>query len=245
VFPILFESSYFTLYSYPLFMGLAWGVAFAFTRFLFEKNSIDSDVLKPLFVLEFISTWIGAKIFFLWFSSEGKFTEYIYADNFWLGGGFVFYGGLIFGLVAFLLYSLVFKKFPFVHTKFLAPGLAIGHGIGRLGCFLTGCCYGSQCDLPWAIHLHGEFRHPVQLYEAAGLFFIAWLAMKWIRKNKSGFYVFTRYLLAYSILRFFVECFRGDLIRGVLGLNLSTSQWVSISLFSIILIAVFLKRKNE
>lgn len=222
-------------------MGLAWGVAFAFSRYLFEKNALDSNVLKPLFILEFFSTWIGAKIFFLWFSAAGKFSEYIYADNFWLGGGFVFYGGLVFGLIAFLFYSLVLKKFPFSYTKFLAPGLAIGHGIGRLGCFLAGCCYGSQCDLPWSVHMHGEFRHPVQLYEAIGLFAIAWLAMQWLHKSKSGFYVFTRYLITYSVLRFIVECFRGDIVRGIF-LNLSTSQWVSICLLFTAMFAIGIEK---
>lgn len=223
-------------------MGLAWGVAFAFTRYLFEKNSLNSDVLKSLFIIEFFASWVGAKVFFLWFSSEGKFSEYVYAENFWLGGGFVFYGGLIVGLLAFIVWSLVFKKFPFNQTKFLAPGVGIGHGIGRIGCFLTGCCYGSQCELPWAVHMHGEFRHPVQLYEAFGLFFIAWLTLRWIAQQKSAFYVFTRYLISYSILRFFVESFRGDLVRGMHGLNLSTSQWISVALLLITFIVMGMEK---
>ena len=229
--PILFESSYFTLFSYPLFMGLGWGAAYAFTRALFEKYSLDSKSLQLVFITSFVTSWIGAKIFFLWFSAQGKFTEYLYADNFWLGGGFVFYGGLIFTLIAYLILTLGLKKFPFSYSKFLAPGLALGHGIGRVGCFLTGCCFGSVCDLPWSVHMHGEFRHPVQLYEAFGLFFLVYLMLKFIQQKRSNLFIFTRYLMYYSVLRFVVEFFRGDTVRGVHGLSLSTSQWVSVGLF--------------
>ncbi len=229
--PILFETTFFTLYAYPLFMGLSWGVAYYLSRYIFEKNNIETKSLTALFGLEFISSWLGAKVFFLWFSSQGHFYQYLAAENFWLGGGFVFYGGLIFGLITFFIFTLGLKKFPFSRAKYLAPGLGMGHAIGRLGCFLTGCCYGVQCDLPWAIHAHGEWRHPVQLYEASGLFMLAWFCLRWINQNKSNLYIFSRYLMFYSILRFTVEFFRGDTVRGIHRWDFSTAQWTSIGIF--------------
>jgi phosphatidylglycerol:prolipoprotein diacylglycerol transferase len=159
-------------------MGLAWGVGFYLTQYLFENQNLDSKPILPVFCGIFLTSWIGAKAFFLLVSSEHKIYQYVYAQSFWLGGGFVFYGGLIFGLAFYFIWSLWFKKFPFNESKFLIPGLVFGHGIGRIGCFFTGCCFGSQCDLPWAVHMHGEWIHPVQLYEAFGLFIIGYFTLK-------------------------------------------------------------------
>lgn len=229
--PVLFESSAFTLYAYPLFMGLAWGIGFYLSRYLLEKHDIDSSSLVKLVVGVFITSWVGAKVFFLVVSSEHKVYQYLYNDNFWLGGGFVFYGGLIFGLAYYFIYSLWLKKFPFEHSKYLVPGIVFGHAVGRVGCFFTGCCYGTQCDLPWAVHMHGEWIHPVQLYEAFGLFAIGYFTLKWVEAKRSNLFIVTRYLLFYSVLRFVVEFFRGDKIRGVYWYELSTSQIISLAIF--------------
>lgn len=242
VLPVLFESSFFTLYAYPLFMGLSWGVGFYLTRYLFELFQLDTKPLLPLFGGIFATSWIGAKVFFLIVSSEHKVYQYLYADEFWLGGGFVFYGGLIFGLIFYFIYSLWFKKFPFRESKILVPGLVFGHAIGRIGCFFTGCCFGTQCDLPWAIHMHGEWIHPVQLYEAFGLLGIGFIVLKWVKQKKENFFVITRYLMFYSLLRFVVEYFRGDLIRGVYWFDLSTSQMISLALFIGTIAAVYTKK---
>lgn len=226
-------------------MGLAWGVGYYLTRYLFEENNINIKSLQSLFVGVFITAWVGAKVFFLIFSSEQKVNQYLYADEFWLGGGFVFYGGLIFSLVFYFLYSLYFKKFDFKHSKFLAPGLVIGHAVGRIGCFLAGCCYGTQCDLLWAIKMHDEFRHPVQLYESMGLFIIGFIALSWIKNKKDNIFVITRYLIYYSALRFVIENFRGDKIRGLHMLDFSTSQVIALAMFSGAIMAVIFQKFSQ
>lgn len=226
-------------------MGLAWGVGYFLTQHLFDKYKEDSVSLFKLYVGIFISAWIGAKIFFLLFSSQNKMSQYLYADAFWLGGGFVFYGGLIFGLIYFLVYSLWLKKFNFQKSYLLVPGLAFGHAIGRIGCFLTGCCFGSQCDLPWAVSMSGHARHPVQLYEAIALFILGYFALKGIQKKQSNLLLITNYLLAYSLVRFGLEFYRGDEIRGVFWLGLSTSQIISLGLFLITLaVKIFIRRER-
>lgn len=226
-------------------MGLAWGIGFYLTRYLFENHHLDTKPLLPLFAGIFITSWIGAKVFYLIVSSEHKFYQYLYADSFWLGGGFVFYGGLLFALAFYFTWSMWLKKFPFNESKFLVPGLVFGHAIGRVGCFFTGCCFGSQCDLPWAVHMHDKWIHPVQLYEAFGLFMIGYFILKWANGKKENVFVITRYLLFYSLLRFIVEYFRGDKIRGVYWLELSTSQMISLTIFVVTIVVLHIEKRKK
>ena len=231
MYPVLFSSDFFTLYSYPLFMGLAWGVGYFLTLAQFEKAGLDAKHLTPLFLGVFISAWIGAKVFFLLVTPAPQAEKYLLANYFWLGGGFVFYGGLIFGLAFFLIFSLWLKKFSFKQSFLLVPGLVFGHAIGRIGCFLAGCCYGSQCDLPWSMTLEGVHRHPVQLYEAVYLVLFGIYALRSARGGSLRSSIASLYLIYYSIGRFVLEYFRGDDIRGLFWLNLSTSQYISAFLF--------------
>ena len=233
MYPILFSSDFFTLYSYPLFMGLAWGVGYFLTIAQFEKASISPKQLIPLFVGIFVSAWIGAKVFFLLVTPSHLIEKYFFANYFWLGGGFVFYGGLIFGLIYFLIFSLWFKKFDFKKSYLLIPGLVFGHALGRIGCFLAGCCYGSQCDLPWRMTIEGIHRHPVQLYEAIYLLVFGIFILRSSKKEQLKSSIASIYLIYYSLGRFILEYFRGDDIRGVFWLNLSTSQYISVLLLLI------------
>jgi phosphatidylglycerol:prolipoprotein diacylglycerol transferase len=234
MFPLLFDSPYFTLYAYPLFMGLAWGFGYFYTQYIFDKENLNSKPLLILFLGLFFSSFLGAKLFFLWFSSGHKIYQYLYANYFWLGGGFVFYGGLIFGLAYYIYYSLVLKRFDFGKSYLLLPGLVFGHAIGRIGCVLAGCCFGSLSDLPWAIKINNELRHPVQIYEASALVAIGLIITLFIKKKKSNIFITTFYLVTYSAIRFILEFFRGDTIRGVSAYSLSNSQLISVVIILVV-----------
>jgi prolipoprotein diacylglyceryltransferase len=86
VLPIIFQTDYLTLFSYPLFMGLAWGFGYFFTIDLLEKYQVPKKGFSLLYLGIFLFSWIGAKLFFLAFSSGPKIYQYIYANYFWLGG---------------------------------------------------------------------------------------------------------------------------------------------------------------
>jgi phosphatidylglycerol:prolipoprotein diacylglycerol transferase len=123
----------------------------------------------------------------------------------------------------------------------LAPGVAIGQAIGRLGCFAAGCCYGRAADVPWAVTFHDVYAtrqvgtpidtplHPTQLYESAATLAI-FIFLRWLsgRKRFDG-QVTLAYILLYAVARFVIEFYRGDAARGmVLGGWLSTSQFIAI-----------------
>lgn len=221
--PVLFHFLNYSVFSYPLFVGISFGLAYLVSKYLILNNSGSVKGFNKLFIGIFISSWLGAKAFYLLHSSD----QYISSLSFWFGGGLVFNGGLIFASVFTLIYCLVLKKFDFNSLAWAIPALPLAHAFGRIGCFLTGCCYGSICDLPWKIYLHGEFRHPVQLYEAFANLIIFLILLKIQKRSKKLTLYF--YFISYGFIRFILEFFRGDLIRGSFS-NFSSSQWSSIAI---------------
>lgn len=223
--PILYQSPEFILYSYPLMMGLGWGVAYQIFFGLLPAD-YPKKYAQLLYWGLFLSAWIGSKFFFLLTLPRDISSNLMIESSFWVGGGFVFYGGLIFGILFLILFKLL--KLPLTQASFwpLIPALTFGHAIGRLGCFLAGCCYGKESDWIWSIHLHGSNRHPTQLIEALGLFGIGFYLLKSIQPKPR---LLAIYLLSYGLLRFGVELLRGDLIRGSWGL-MTPSQWISLGL---------------
>lgn len=220
--PILFSLFDNPIYSYPLLMGIGWGLGLNSAKQIWIKDKQEHKVFNIVFIGAFIFSWIGAKVFFLLFSSPDKIVEYGTEINFWLGGGFVFYGGLVFALLYMLIFSYFSRTFKLIDLSLFIPALLLAHSIGRIGCFLAGCCFGKQCPL-------GALdNYPVQLMESASLFLLYYSSNIMIQRGKK-FQVIILYLCGYSTLRFMLEFLRGDGIRG-LHYGLSTSQWVSLSL---------------
>jgi phosphatidylglycerol:prolipoprotein diacylglycerol transferase len=154
-------------------------------------------------------------------------------------GGLVFYGGLIGATLAGAIYVRA-KKLPFLRlADALAPSIALGSVFGRIGCLMTGCCYGAHCDLPWAIRFpeehetHGTPVHPTQLYDSfANL--LLYLGLAWLyRRRKFDGQVFATFLIGYAVLRFVVEMFRGDYQPGEFHAGMTPGQVVSVAIFAI------------
>lgn len=151
--------------------------------------------------------------------------------------GLVFYGGLIGGAGAAWGYCRAWKV-PLARAADAgAPGLALGHAVGRIGCLLAGCCYGTPVDpsFPLAVNLAGTTRHPTQLYEAAGLALLAAAtALMPARVTRRAGATFLVYLGGYALLRVVVEHWRGDDVeRGfVIPSVLSTSQALAVAMLA-------------
>lgn len=155
--------------------------------------------------------------------------------------GFVFYGGLIGVLLMLLLYCR-HMDIPFLEfTNVVAPVIPFIHGIGRIGCFLGGCCYGIEYDGPLHIvfpynefvpDLGGVPRFPIQFVECAINLLIFAVLYYLSRKPVRPGLMLGLYLITYSVVRFSLEFLRGDVERGFF-LNLSTSQWISLLLLPV------------
>lgn len=225
--PVLLQWQGTTVYAYPLFIGLSWGLGYRLAEARLP-SSISRTQFTWWMVGLFITSWIGAKLLFIVTQNRWAPEDLIRASNFWLGGGFVFLGGLIGGGFYTLLLGLWLPLFHSSRMTFLLVPLLWSHSIGRLGCFLAGCCYGIESHLPWAVESHGVHRHPTQLYEAAGLALLALV----LRKREAHPLILPWYLFGYGALRWLVECVRGDELRGVWA-GQSTSQWVALLMLTI------------
>lgn len=153
---------------------------------------------------------VGAKLVWaLEHAGTGPFMELLLSR-----GGMSWYGGLAGGLAAglFLLKRRGLPLLPVVAAA--TPGLAIGHAIGRIGCFLVGDDYGTPSSLPWAVAFPQGLPpttvpvHPTQLYECLGLLAIAALLMMSRRRRRSPEFVLGSYLALAGLLRFAIQFIR-------------------------------------
>jgi phosphatidylglycerol---prolipoprotein diacylglyceryl transferase len=232
MFPVLVEIGPVGIQSYAAFTALGYLSALLLTRRLAGQQGLSPAVFTNLAFLLLLSGLVGARALFLLTNPASAMLGWAP----W-SGGLVFLGGFLLSLPVALLF-LRWKKIPW-KTGFdvLAPGLALGHAIGRLGCLAAGCCHGSLCELPWAVQLHSalvaeELRglplHPVQAYESGALAVLA-VALLFLRsKHPPAGSLAAGYLAGYGAIRLVTELFRGDAVRGHFpGTALPVSQVIA------------------
>jgi phosphatidylglycerol:prolipoprotein diacylglycerol transferase len=255
VHPIAFELFGFPVPSYSVLMVLGYAAALAVLWRLVPAGpgEIDDGGLHrvqvwDLFVVMVVSSVLGSKVGHVLFEADGHLDaagrptihgviDLLRSDPWhWarIGeSGYVWYGGLLGALGAAVVY---FRRRPklsgWLYADTFAPAIVAGASIGRIGCFLAGCCYGKPTALPWGVRfpdLPGPV-HPTQLYDsAAALLLFLLLGWRYPRRRFDGENI-ALLLIGYSALRAMTEAFRGDSDRGGIG-PLSTSQLISIPLF--------------
>lgn len=228
------------VYGLLMMIGAALGWLLCMHRARRVASFIPRETVTRIYLLFGAGALIGAKIY-----SLALVWPYLVADlpHFWenpqlflekyVYGGLVFYGGLIGGLLC-VAYLLITRKasFSFLESVYL-PAVPLVHGIGRIGCFCAGCCYGVPTDSWFGVCYPagglapaGIPLVPIQLFEAAGdMALCGVLCLPLYRKTGLRFSV---YLLLYGCLRFVTECFRADTARGIIG-PLSGAQWISLA----------------
>ncbi len=155
-------------------------------------------------------------------------------------GGKTLVGGLLGGYLGVVITKKIFK-FTRSTGDLFASGLALGIAIGRIGCFLNGCCFGTATNLPWGVVFKGTISHPTQIYESIFcliLFIYLWLVRKTVHKDGDLFKIF---LLWYAFIRFWIEFLRAD--KVIAAYNLSIAQVLSAIVF--IIISVYFLKKQE
>jgi phosphatidylglycerol:prolipoprotein diacylglycerol transferase len=239
VFPRIFHFGSFNLPTYGLMaaFGLIFGLLLIVK--LGREQGLDPDKLWNLGIIAILSGIVGAKL--LMFVTDPEFRQHPFSFATLQAGG-VWSGGLLLALAMCIWYMRA-NNMPVLRTcDVFAPGLALGHAFGRVGCFAAGCCFGRETHVPWAVTFRNPLAneivgtplniplHPTQLYEMVlelcNCLFLVWL----IRRKKFEGEIIGTYMIIYGIGRYFIEFFRGDPGRGEFLGFMSGTQAIAIGL---------------
>jgi phosphatidylglycerol---prolipoprotein diacylglyceryl transferase len=244
VYPQLFHIGRFFLptYGFLVATGVLLGLWISVRNS--ARQGIDPDKAWNFGILVVLAGIVGSKVLYVIYEWNHSYVTWrdIFSLNTLQSGG-VFSGGLIGALLAAAWYIRK-EHLPALATcDAFAPGLAIGHAIGRLGCFAAGCCYGKPTHAWWGVTFRNpvanqlvgtplnEALEPTQLFEfaveLANFFLLMWM----LKRKKFDGQVFGAYLVLYGVARFFIEFLRGDPGRGsVFGGVISGTQLIAIGL---------------
>jgi phosphatidylglycerol---prolipoprotein diacylglyceryl transferase len=244
MYPEIFHLSF--LHTYGVLVAAAFLVALWMIGRLAKEQKLNPETVTNLGIYCALAAIAGAKL--MMFVVDAPYYYEHPGEIFsmaTLQAGGVFYGGLIAALAVSWWYMRK-ARLPLLKTAdIFAPGIALGHGIGRLGCFSAGCCWGVECHLPWAVTFKNPVAnqlvgvplntplHPTQLYESFAEFLIFGILFWRIHRAHPEGAVIGLYLMLYGAVRFVVEFFRyheqGNLFNG----PLDTSQYISAVLFAL------------
>jgi phosphatidylglycerol:prolipoprotein diacylglycerol transferase len=257
-----------TIHTYGVLLVAAFLVAIVVARRLASQAGIDPDMVVDIGVYIILAALLGAKLLLLVVDWEiyarqfrtlagegggavGETLSFLGGAGAYVGAtaqmamsllqaGGVFYGGFVAAVIASIWYARRHQLELWRVADVAAPAVAIGHGIGRLGCFAAGCCYGIATQMPWGVTFTDTYSgtlvgvplniplHPTQLYEAATNLILGGLLIWFFPRRTFDGQVFWTYVLAYAGLRFFHEFLRADPRGFLFGDALSTSQFIAI-----------------
>jgi phosphatidylglycerol:prolipoprotein diacylglycerol transferase len=204
--------------------------------FRLDKYQISFTSFLKMFFFCVLGGIVGSKILFAVTQISWLIENFSWQNLLLLipQSGFVFYGGL-FGVISVLMImtrtDADLRKRVFTLA---VPAMPLFHAIGRIGCFLTGCCYGKNLSSPLVIGLMEFTKIPVQLIESFAEFVLFFVIIM-IDKKKTDADLLRIYLVTYAVIRFADEFLRGDEIRGIY-FGISTAQWISIIILAVYLI---------
>lgn len=242
----LFSIGPFTVHGYGLMIGIGFVLAVLIGGYRTKKLGLSEDDFTNIAICLLIFGWSGGKLLFIIVNIRA-FLESPLSQ---LGSsGFVVYGGIITGILSIFIYCKIKKLSFLTYMDMMAPAVAINQGLGRVGCFMAGCCYGRPTDSPFGVIFPdgclapaGVRLIPTQLISAGFDILLAVFLIFMTRRVKYRGMISGLYLVLYGVGRFIIEIFRDDIDRGMVG-SLSTSQFISI--FMVIFAAGYLYFVNK
>ncbi len=254
MYPRLLDLGPFTVYTYGVLLAAAFLLGLKLATSRARKRGLDAGRILDLGIYVIVAAIVGGKVLLLVTDFQSFRANPADIMSLARSGG-VFYGGLILAVGVAFWYMRCHALALWPTFDVFAPGIALGHAVGRLGCLMAGCCYGRPTSLPWGITFTDPFTgsyvgtplgvalHPTQIYEAVAeaaiLLFL--LALERRGGNFPG-RTFWTYILLYGLTRYSIEFFRGD-PRGTMWI-FSTSQFISVILvpLSVIMLAYLASR---
>ncbi len=241
--PVLFHIGSFNLYTYGLFVALGFMTAVWVSQKNAGPHGFLPDTITDIFFIILISAILGARFLYVWINFDDYRNNWLDIFKIW-NGGLVFFGGFLGAVAASVLYLKIKKLDIWKTADLIAPGIALGHAVGRLGCFSAGCCYGKTCDLPFAVKFTNPeslaplnvYLHPTQIYSVFSNLLLFFILIIFQKKKKFNGMVFLIYIMLYSLFRFIIEFFRGDFRGNFIFDFISMSQGIGLIVFLIALI---------
>ncbi len=216
------------IYWYGIFVALGFLVALFHWNSLARRLNMPDGIGSDLAFLAMVGGILGARAMYVaanWAYFSAHISEIPRIDK----GGLIFYGGFLAAAFGVIIMSRIRRIPTWKLGDFTVSALPLGHAFGRVGCLLNGCCYGTPSKLPWAVHTAGDWRHPVQAYEAIFNLLLYFMLRHMLLKPCRSGLVTAAYLVSYGAWRFAIEFIRGDArMEGWAGLN--AAQTLSLAL---------------
>jgi len=249
--PVLFKIGDFAIHWYGVFMALAFAAALIHWTIIARREGKDVNECSDLMFWMMISGIAGGRLAYV-FANWQEYLQEPWRIIKVYEGGLIYYGGFIGATIAGIIFAVVKKKKILDFADFVVTPLPLGHALGRIGCFLNGCCHGSAtsciCGVRYPPHSFAWNRqidlglidrftpktlpvHPVQLYESFFNIILYLLLIFIYKRRRADGTVIMTYLLLYPTGRFLMEFFRGD-ERQHIGI-FTVAQLFSITLFGI------------
>lgn len=235
MYPVLFEIGALQVRSYGVMILIGFVLAVWWSMRVAPRYGIDSENILDMVLGTALSGIVMARLVFVLLDWKSFASQPLHVFYLW-EGGLSFHGAAIGGGLA-IAWMARRRGIPFLRVAdVIAPGVALAYAIGRVGCFLGGCCYGVPTDLPWACsfqdpfhpHIHTPPSHPTQIYASLANLLIFTLLARMQKPPHALGKVFWAYFVLYGIYRFIVEFWRIGATSSVVALGLSDAQWVSI-----------------
>jgi len=215
--PVLFYIGSFPLRSYGLLVAAAFVLGLLLTRRRARKRGLDPDMIIDMVFFVILASIAGARLTYVVAHWGYYANDIARAFKVW-DGGLTLYGGVTAGVVTGFHFFRRRGIDPWLGVDLAAPALALGIGIGRLGCFLNGCCFGHECDLPWAVTFPagsgaadifpGIALHPTQIYESLAAFAVMAVLLVVDRRRRFNGFLLTLLLILLATYRLFVDPLR-------------------------------------
>ena len=244
--PILIQIGPFNIYSYGVMIAVSFGLMTLLMYRQARRFNLDPDRIVDLMVLLLVSGIVGARLLYIALNFDYYLLNPLEVFNL-SKGGLVWYGGFFVSLLALVFYLRKNRISFWVVADLVSPYLALAQALGRIGCFLNGCCYGTKAPSGffWVVTFPGEsvMRYPVQIYSSLALLAI-YVILRIEQNMPRRFFgeIFLSYCLLYSSQRFVMEFLRGDNPKILLGYTISQGIGIAVILASL---ALFIYRRGK
>jgi len=254
--PILFDL-WFPVRSYGVVMALAFIAGILVARRRAKSAGVNPDVIIDFAFFVILASIAGARAVHVIVQWEFYRSDPLSILRLW-EGGLAQYGGIVAGVVTGIAFFITRRIDPWAGADIVTPSVALGVAIGRIGCFLNGCCYGKPCDLPWAVtfhpasvagmHVHDTALHPTQIYESLAALAIFFVLLAVDRRKPFHGFTLWLFIILLAAYRFLIDPVRQyESVAMVVerpGLSLTANQVMGLVLIAVSVVFMLVLRRR-